>query len=40
METILKKLQPFEILEVVRTGNIAMQKGKNVLMPFPGEVGH
>lgn len=40
METILKKLQPFEILEVVRTGNIAMQKGKNVLMPFPGEAGH
>jgi len=37
MEGILKKLQPFEILEVVRTGNIAMQKGKNVLMPFPGE---
>jgi len=37
MEGILKKLQTFEILEVVRTGNIAMQKGKNVLMPFPGE---
>jgi len=40
MESILKNLQPFEILEVVRTGNIAMQKGKNVLMPFPGEAGH
>ncbi len=36
-EAIVKRLQPFEILEVVRTGNIAMQKGKNVLMPFPGE---
>ncbi|MFO1463749.1 MAG: acetolactate synthase small subunit [bacterium] len=40
MESILKKLQPFEILEVVRTGNIAMQKGKNVLMPFPGDTGN
>lgn len=37
MESLLKKLQGFEILEVVRTGNIAMQKGKNVLMPFAGE---
>jgi len=36
-ETLLKKLQPFEILEVVRTGNIAMQKGKNVLMAFSAE---
>ncbi len=36
-EELLKKLQPFEILEVVRTGNIAMQKGKNVLMAFSAE---
>jgi acetolactate synthase-1/3 small subunit len=36
-EALLKKLQPFEILEVVRTGNIAMQKGKNVLMAFSSE---
>lgn len=36
-EALLKKLQPYEILEVVRTGNIAMQKGKNVLMAFSPE---
>ena len=36
-EAFLKKLQPYEILEVVRTGNIAMQKGKNVLMAFSPE---
>lgn len=36
-EALLKKLQPFEILEVVRTGNIAIQKGKNVLMAFSAE---
>jgi acetolactate synthase-1/3 small subunit len=40
IEAIVKDLQPFEILEVVRTGNIAIQKGKNVLMPFTAEAGH
>jgi len=31
MQSILKALEDFGILEVVRTGNIAMQRGKNVL---------
>ena len=30
-KSILEKLKDFGILEVVRTGNIAMQRGKNVL---------
>lgn len=32
-KTILERLKNFGILEVVRTGNIAMQRGKNVLAP-------
>ncbi|HCU25996.1 MAG TPA: hypothetical protein DF383_13345, partial [Deltaproteobacteria bacterium] len=37
LESLLKNLQAYEILEVVRTGNVAMQKGKNVLVPFAAE---
>lgn len=33
MEAILDKLQPFGVIETVRTGNIAMQKGKKTLIP-------
>lgn len=33
LEEILEKLKEFEILETVRTGNIAIQKGKKTLMP-------
>src|SRR5436190_14608270 len=33
MQTILKALDEFGILEVVRTGNIAMQRGKSVMSP-------
>ncbi len=31
MESLLKNLQEFNIVEVARTGNIAMQKGKAIL---------
>ena len=37
LESHLKSLSRYEILEVVRTGNAAMQKGKNVLIPFATE---
>lgn len=35
MQSILAKLDGFGILEVARTGNVAMQKGKNTLLPPP-----
>jgi acetolactate synthase I/III small subunit len=33
MQTIINMLQDFGIIEVVRTGNIAIQKGKHTLTP-------
>ncbi len=33
IDTILRALQPFEILETVRTGNIALHRGKKILNP-------